>query len=240
MARKALILIMFALTAGSVGCAQALYVLLQGGAHGEGPAAGLSSSSRDAELFQKRTSLTLKFNNNPDTDAWHEHRQHIAQAVGDRVFDKDFARTFDSLVLAVSTMELKVSNMERQSGYIAASGISLSPTESKAMRREAVNEWCRQNGFDPSILDQPFRTSAYQNMSTMADLSEMMAKYDKMQRGLTFQLVKMGKSQVKVKLRFSDVYYPREVETYYKLVWQAVDKQIFIDQNVEDAVEKRE
>lgn len=198
------------------------------------------SYMQDAELIQKRMSLTQKFNSNPDTDAWHEHRQKIAQAMGDRVFDKDFARIFDSLTLAVSTMELRVSNMERQSGYIVASGISLSPTESKAMRREAVNDWCRQNGFDPSIFDQPFRTSAYQNAAAMTDFSEMMAKYDKMQKGLTFQLVKMGKSQTKVKLRFSDVYYPREVEAYYKLVWQAVDKQIFIDQNVEDAVEKRE
>jgi hypothetical protein len=185
-------------------------------------------------------SLISKFNSNPDTDAWYEHRQKIVQAMGDRLFDKDFARVFDSLVLAVSTMELKVSNMERQSGYIAASGISLSPTESKAMRREAVNDWCRQNGFDPSILDQPFRTSTYQNAAAMTDFSEMMAKYDKIQKGLTFQLMKMGKSQTKVKLRFSDVYYPGEVETYYKLVWQAVDKQIFIDQNIEDAVEKRE
>ena len=83
----------------------------------------------------------------------------IAQALGDRVFDKDFSRVFDSLMLAVSTMELKVSNIERVSGFITASGITLSPTESKAMRREAVNDWCRQNNFDPSILDQHFQSS---------------------------------------------------------------------------------
>lgn len=56
-------------------------------------------------------------------------------------------------------------------------------------------------------------------------------------RWVSFQLVKMGESQTKVKLRFSDVYYPGEVETYYKLVWQAVDKQIFVDQNIESTVE---
>lgn len=195
--------------------------------------------NRDMELMNKRQEITNKFNNNPDTDAWYDQRQKIAQALGDRVFDKDFSRVFDSLVLAVSTMELKVSNMERQSGFIAASGITLSPTESKAMRREAVNDWCRQNNFDPSILDQHFQSSHMKSMENMIDFSGMMAKYDKMQKGLTFQLVKMGESQTKVKLRFSDVYYPGEVETYYKLVWQAVDKQIFVDQNIEGAVEGR-
>jgi len=194
---------------------------------------------KDSQLMQQRMGLTQKFNSNPDTDSWYDQRQKIAQATGDRVFDKDFARVFDSLTLAVSSMELKVNNMERTSGYIAASGISLPPTESKAMRREAVNDWCRQNGYDSSILDRQFRSDQFKNMGEMADMGSMMAKYDKMQKGLTFQLIKMGDNQTKVKLRFSDVYYPAEVESYYKLVWQAVDKQIFVDQNIEGGVEKR-
>jgi len=193
----------------------------------------------DNKLFQERMRITNKFNGSPDTDAWHEQRQRIALAVGDRVFEKDFSRVFDSLTLAVSTMELKVNQMERQSGYIGASGISLSPTEAKAMRREAVIDWCRQSGFDPAILDRQFRTTAFQQMGEMTDFSGMMGKFEKMQRGLTFQLVKMGNKQTKVKLRFSDVYYPAEIETYYKLVWQAVDKQVFVDQTIEGAVEKR-
>lgn len=197
------------------------------------------SFNKDMELIQKRQNITMKFKSNPDTDAWYDQRQKIAQALGDRVFDKDFSRVFDSLVLAVSTMELKVGNMERQSGFIAASGITLSPTESKAMRREAVNDWCRQNNFDPSILDQPVKSSQAKNMGDMLDFGGMMTQYDKMQKSLTFQLVKMGESQTKVKLRFSDVYYPGEVETYYNLVWQAVDKQIFVDQNIEGTVEGR-
>lgn len=207
-----------------------------------GMARGISANrdmNQDMELMQKRQRITTKFRNNPDTDAWHDQRQKITQALGDRVFDKDFSRVFDSLMLAVSTMELKVSNMERQSGFIAASGITLSPAEMTAMRREAVNDWCRQNNFDPLPLDQPFKTSTYQNMSDSMDFSGMMAQYDKIQKGLTFQLLKMGESQTKVKLRFSDVYYPGEVETYYKLVWQAVDKQVFVDQNIEGTVEER-
>ena len=49
----------------------------------------------------------------------------------------------------------------------------------------------------------------------------------------------MGENQTKVKLRFSDVLYPGSVEIYYKLVWQAVDKQIFVDKNIEGTVEER-
>ncbi len=66
-----------------------------------------------------------------------------------------------------------------------------------------------------------------------------MAKYDTMQKGLTFQLIKMSDTQTQIKRRFSGVYYPPEVEAYYKIVWQAVDKQIFVGQNVEGSVEKR-
>lgn len=194
---------------------------------------------RDQETVMQRTKLNNKFANNPDTDAWHDARQKLALATGDRVFDRDFARVFDSLTLAVATLELKIANMERTSGYIAASGITLPPSEARGLRREAVNDWCRQNGFDPAILDVPLRSNAMGRMGDMLDFSGMMAKYDKMQKGLTFQLVRMGDNQTKVKLRFSDVYFPGEVEVYYKLVWQAVDKQIFVDQNIDGAVEKR-
>lgn len=194
---------------------------------------------KDVEVMQQRAQITQKFQNNPDTDAWFDQRQNISAATGDRVFDMEFSRVFDSLTLAVSSLELKVNNMERTSGYIAASGISLAPTESRVMRREAVNDWCRLNGYDSSILDQQFRTKQGQSMGEALDFSGMMAKYDKMQRGLTFQLLKMGNDQTKVKLRFSDVYFPGELEAYYKLVWQTVDKQIFVDENIEGAVEKR-
>ena len=220
------------------GCIAAIPLAIEaaGGAVGYGMA---SNSRSDSDLMMERQKITMKFNSNPDTDAWHDQRQKVAAALGDRVFDQDFARVFDSLTLAISDLELKVGNMERQSGYIAASGMTLSPTEAKAMRKEAVNDWCKQNGFDPTVLDKQFKTSEMRQVGDMMDMSGMMAKYDTMQKGLTFQLVKMGDGKTKVKLRFSDVYYPGEEESYYKLIWQAVDKQIFVDKTVEGTVEKR-
>ncbi|MEK9178964.1 MAG: hypothetical protein AAB893_00665 [Patescibacteria group bacterium] len=199
------------------------------------------AADKDLDTMQKHTSITEKFSNHPDTDDWRDQRQKIAQALGDRVFDKEFSRVFDSLVLAISTMELQVSNMERQSGYISASGIMLTEKESKEIGREAVYAWCRQNGIDPSSLDVHFQSSTFKRSFTKNGTDDMIDLYNGSEAGnsLTFQLLKMGENQTKVKLRFSNVYYPGRVEIYYKLVWQAVDKQIFVDQNIEGTVEER-
>ncbi len=193
----------------------------------------------DQDVFAERQKISMKFNNNPDTDAWHEQRQKTSAALGERTFEQSFDRVFDSLTQAMAELELKIGNMERQSGYISASGITLPPSEAKSMRRDSVNEWCKLNGFDAAVLDRPLKTTEMQRMSDMVDLNGMMARYEKTAKTLTFQLVKMGDGKAKVKLRFSDVFYPAEVETYYKLVWQAVDKQLFVDKTIEGAVEKR-
>ena len=193
----------------------------------------------NADLMMQRQRISTKFHNNPDTDAWLEQRRKIALAIGDRTFDNNFGRVFDSVVLAVSSLELKVDNMERQSGYIAASGIALPPTDAKALQRQAMNDWCAQNGFDPALLERPTRSSVMANATDATDFGGMMSRYDTMQKGLNFQLIKIGENRTEVKLRFSDVYFPAEVEAFYKLIWQAVDKQIFIDQNLEGKVERR-
>lgn len=193
----------------------------------------------DYELLRQRQEIYSNLLSNSDTDAWHEQRKKILLATGDRVFDKDFARVFDSLVLALASLESTVNNMERQSGYIAASGITLPSAEGRAMGREAVNEWCRLNGIDCSILDPTPSGFGGVMESRLVGIGGAIPMLNGGGGGLTFQLVKMGDDQTKVKLRFSGVNYPRAVETYYKLVWQAVDKQIFVDKNIEGAVEKR-
>ena len=190
----------------------------------------------DSDLMLKRIPILTGYQDNPDSDAWYEQRQKMVPALGDRIFDMDFGRVFDSLVLAVSTLELDVSNMERASGYIQATGISLPPTEAKAMTREAMDAWCKDKGFDSSVLDREYNDK--QGAWVTTEVSAL-GKKEKTPRKLTFQLVKMGADQTKVKLRFNGVYYPPEVEAYYKLVWQAVDKQIFVDKNIEGAVEER-
>jgi len=194
----------------------------------------------DHNLLMQRMNITTRFATNPDTDAWKEQRAKISQAAGERVFSKDYSHVFDSLVVAVSSLEMQVNNMERQSGYITASRIGLSPGEAKTLRRQAMNDWCVQNGFDPSILDQQYHSSTMGTMTEMTDMGNMMAKSDKLHRALTFRIDNLGESRTRVTLRFSEVHYPGELEAYYRLVWNSVDKQIFIDQNIDGNVAKRQ
>jgi hypothetical protein len=197
-------------------------------------------AKQDSELMGQRMNITTRFANNPDTDAWKEQRAKISQAAGERVFSKDCSLVFDSLLVAVSSLELQVNNMERQSGYITASGISLSPTEAQALRRQAINDWCAQNKLDPSVLDRQFHSSMLNGMTETTDVGNMMAKSDKRHRAVTFRIENLGEHRTRVTLRFSEVYYPEELEAYYKLVWKSVDKEIFIDQALNGNVAQRQ
>ena len=193
----------------------------------------------DSDLVQERSRIMRKFNGNPDSDSWYDQRQKISQTMGDRVFDHEFGRVFDSLSIATAALEIRVTTMERTSGHIAAQGIALPPTETRAMRSEAVNDWLRQNKVNPAIFTREIKDPTMRNVDSAMDMTDMLAKYEKMSKGLTFQLVKLGDKQTKVKLRFFDVYYPGELEALYKIAWQSVDKQIFVDQTIEGKVEAR-
>lgn len=225
------ILVFFAMLSGCVG--PGLSVNVGGG----------TSDLQRAKYSVLISEVSTKVQNNADTASWHEQRQNLALATGDRIFDKEFSRVFDSLVQAVASLEIEVNNMERQSGYIAATGIALPPAEGKALGNEAINEWCRLNNIDSSILDLPahYQGAARDQLgSLLIGTGGPMTLEPRKGTALTFQLVKIGANQTKVKLRFSGANYPRAVEAYYKLVWQAVDKQTFVDKNIEGAVEKRE
>jgi hypothetical protein len=193
-------------------------------------------AQHDSELMQQRMKIITGFATNPDTDTWKEQRSKISQAAGERVFTKDYSLVFDSLLAAVSSMELQVKNMERQSGYISASGVSLAPTESKVLRRQAINDWCVQNRCDSSVLDRHFHSSS---MDSITD-GNMMARSDRLLRALTFRIENLGEHRTRVTLRFAEVYYPEELDAYYKLVWKSVDNQISIDRAINEDVAQQQ
>ncbi len=58
------------------------------------------------------------------------------------------------------------------------------------------------------------------------DFGSMMARG---MAGFTLSLVRQGPKDTKVKLRFDNVHHPELVVEYYKLIWAAVDKQMFLD-----------
>ena len=84
-----------------------------------------------------------------------------------------------------------------------------------------MRQYAVAKGYSPTIFDK-------KNSGGMIDIDfgEMMARG---MAGFTISLVRQGARDTKVKLRFDNVYYPELVAEYYKLIWAAVDKQMFLD-----------
>ena len=181
-----------------------------------------AAASYDANAMMAKQQLMQDLMNNPDLPAWHQQREKMALAVGDRVFDKGFDRVFDSMITALATLGCRVNNMERTSHYITASLPQLPPDQEQALRNEALAQYAQAKGYPPSVL---------QKQSSM-DIDPSMGQ-NIMNRmggaGITLSMVQQGPKQTKVKLRFDNVYYPRTVDELYKTVWAAVDKQMFLD-----------
>jgi hypothetical protein len=159
----------------------------------------------------------------PDLPAWHEQREKMALAVGDRNFARSFDRVFDSMTVALATLGSRVNNMERVSGYITASIPDLGPTKTQAMQREGLRQYAVAKGYPPTIVDRKNGEFGLDVGATSGLMSRGMA-------GLTLSLVRQGAKQTRVKLRFDNVFYPALVNEYYQTVWAAVDKQMFLDQ----------
>lgn len=178
----------------------------------------------DMDRMEQQQALMQKLMADPQVPAWYQQREKITLAMGDRVFDKPFERVFDSLTVALASMEANVNNMERTSGYITSAVPKLPPEKAKVLQRQAMVEVCQNEGYDPKILD---KKGPYE-----IDL-ESMSAMGRMNQAMTISLVKQGPNQTKVKIRFSNVNYPGEVTELYKQVWPAIDKQIFLDRNVD-------
>jgi hypothetical protein len=195
-----------------------------GGLMGGGSAAPFEAP--DMNRVMAKQQIMQEVMNNPDTPAWHEQREKLALAMGDRVFDKDFNRVFDSLTVAIASLGSRVQNMERQSGYIAASAPSLPPARQQALSHEGMQDYVRQKGYDPRILEKQGQYDTFD----VESIAGMQGRYAS---GMTVSMVRQAASQTKVKIRFDNIYYPRLVEEYYKIVWATVDKQIFLDKGLD-------
>lgn len=178
------------------------------------------SQSSDTDRVMKQLHLMQKLMKDPDRAEWYRQREQIILARGDRVFDKEFDQVFDSLTIALATLGVHIENMERQSGYISARGNLLRPEQTKQLRHDGLVEWCRLSGDDPSLLE----VRGKYNMDPAWGIG-----MHNMMTGLTISLVKQSEKQTKVKLRFANLYYPKQLEECYNVTWPAIDKQIFLD-----------
>ncbi len=169
-----------------------------------------------------RQKLMQDMQTDPDLPVWHDQREKMALAIGDRVFDKSFDRTFDSMIIALANLGCRVNNMERVSGYITSSLPELPPELSEQLKKEAMGQYAQARGYPPSVL----KSDSLINVALPGAMTERLTA------GVTLTMTRQGDQQTKVKLRFNNVYYPRTVEELYRRVWDAVDKQIFLDRTV--------
>lgn len=201
-----------------------------GGRAGAGSAADLAQVMRegmpDIKEINMQSRLMQDMMDSPDLTAWHEQREKMALAVGDRTFERSFERVFDSMTVALATLGSRVNNMERASGYITASIPDLGPARTSALQREGLRQYAVAKGYAPTIVERKGDGFGLDVGATSGMMSRGMA-------GLTLSLVRQGTRQTKVKLRFDNVFYPALVNEYYKTVWAAVDKQMFLDQSLD-------
>ena len=175
----------------------------------------------DIDSMMAKQKLNMDMMSSPDLPAWHAQREKMALAIGDRSFQRPFARVFDSLTVAFASLGSRVQNMERVSGYIAGSIPQLEPTRTAAMQEAGMRQYAVAKGYSPAIFDKKNSGSLMD-----VDFGGMMSRG---MAGFTCSLVRQGPKDTKVKLRFDNVYYPELVAEYYKLIWAAVDKQMFLD-----------
>ena len=176
------------------------------------------------DTIEAQSQIMQQMMSDPDLPAWHEQREKMALALGDRQFDKPFDRVFDSMTVALATLGCRVQNMERISGYITASIPELPPEQLKALQKQGTRQYVVAKGYPADILDR--KTGAFET----PDMSAMVNQW---RGGLTLSMVKQGPELTKIKLRFDNIYYPGLVEEYYAVVWRAVDKQIFLDKGLD-------
>lgn len=115
--------------------------------------------------------------------------------------------------------------MERVSGYITASIPELPPAQLQALQKDGTRQYAVSKGYPADIMDRKGGAFDFD-----FDPNSMMSRG---MAGLTLSMVKQGPETTKVKLRFDNVYYPGLIDEYYKVVWQAVDKQMFLDKGLD-------
>lgn len=214
----------------AAGCGSTPDLAAMAGFGGRGGAAGAANMAEmmrgrmpDLDEMSSQSRLMQDMMDSPDLPAWHEQREKMALAVGDRTFERGFDRVFDAMTVALASLGSRVNNMERVSGYLTASIPDLGPIKTSALQREGLRQYAVAKGYPPTIVERKGDGFGLDVGATSGMMSRGMA-------GLTLSLVRQGAKQTKVKLRFDNVYYPALVNEYYKTVWAAVDKQMFLDQ----------
>jgi len=153
---------------------------------------------------------------------WGEENKRQHQALGERIYDKDYDLVFTATVTAFADMGFSVKNMERQSGYILAEGPSPLSAEREAEIGQRMVETINQVSPRKWFVTPGNATKA-----------------------ATMTIIRLGEKRTKVKMRVSTVavggdystkfysIYPSTLEAEYQQMWRGLEKQIFLDEHLD-------
>ncbi len=158
----------------------------------------------DAEKYSELMNSYIDRNN----------RSHLA--LGERVYDKTFNRIFDAIIIGMPDTGYTVKNMEKSSGYIFAEGkYEMPPDQFIRMVEEMRQEIRNVSGF-----------------KIKNDIIYEAREVD----AVSISLLSFGNQQTKVKIRIktdAPNTYPPYLEEIYKSVWRAIERQVFLDENLD-------
>ncbi len=155
---------------------------------------------------------------------WEDTNKQQNIALGERVYQRDFDLVFTAVVTGLSDLGLAIKNMERQSGYILAEGpTTLSTEEENRFAQEAAAQ-ARQGS---SMWSRTYVTLGNGTLATTITLKRIADGHTK---------VKMRIAVVALSGPATNKYYgvyPPWLQAEYQKMWQALDRQIFLDENLD-------
>lgn len=158
-----------------------------------------------------------------------EKNNRIHLALGERVLDKKFDQVFNAMIIGLPDVGLTVKNMEKSSGYIFSEGKLTMP----------MDEYMKL------VNDQ------FQEIREYSGRKFTFETYEFLDVKVSIYLFRINDRQTKVKARIicdrSGIIYPPWLERAYNGIWRSVERQVFLDENLDGndnkqpaAVNKRE
>jgi len=154
---------------------------------------------------------------------WGEEDARLNQALGERVYDKDFDVAFSAVVTSLSDMGFAVKNMERQSGYILAEGLQPLPKDQELK-------------LGQMMCDEINKVSFQRWVPRLGNAT----------KSVTISVLRLGDQKTKLKMRIANTAingganttryqeeYPPILQAEYQFIWRGLEKQIFLDENLD-------
>lgn len=182
-----------------------------------------------------------------NAQAWQTEVSKVNLASGEKIYEKGYDQIFDSVITALSNLGMKIDSTEKQSGIINATGNPLAMDLRKKLNYQKASDYAKIEGYDPVILEVPVVVNTLNNKDTYNPLGLTVRVLNQGVAGnkdaynsaglaalITNQVVVNPKAdKTKVKLRIVREFYPPYAEEVYKAVWNEIDKQLFLDVNID-------